>query len=146
MFIAKLNAEFEEGYTLAFNLAPPIMAKPDPVSGEPTKKRFGPWMIPVFRLLARMKGLRGTAFDIFGYSEERKLERGLIVEYEARIRGMLGRLSSANYDAAVAIAELPEGICGYGYVKRRHLAEVRAGEAALLAAFDEARAEVVAAE
>ena len=146
VFIAKLNAEFEEGYTLAFNLAPPIMAKPDPVSGEPTKKRFGPWMIPVFRLLARMKGLRGTAFDIFGYSEERKLERGLIVEYEARIRGMLGRLSSANYDAAVAIAELPEGIRGYGYVKRRHLAEVRAGEAALLAAFDEARAEVVAAE
>ena len=146
VFLEKLKAEFEDGFTLAFNLAPPILAKPDPVSGEPTKKRFGPWMIPVFRLLARMKGLRGTAFDIFGYSEERKLERGLIVEYEARIRGMLGRLSSANYDAAVAIAELPEGIRGYGYVKRRHLAEVRAGEAALLAAFDEARAEVVAAE
>jgi indolepyruvate ferredoxin oxidoreductase len=143
-FIEKLNAEFEPGFTLAFNLAPPIMAKPDPVSGEPTKKRFGPWMIPVFRLLARMKGLRGTPFDIFGYSEERKLERGLIAEYEARIRGMLGRLGAANYDAAVAIASLPEGIRGYGYVKRRHLADVRAREADLLAAFDDPRAEVAA--
>jgi indolepyruvate ferredoxin oxidoreductase len=103
-------------------------------------------MLHGFRLLARMKGLRGTKLDIFGYSEERRLERGLIDEYEARIRGMLGRLDAANYDAAVAIAELPDHIRGYGYIKRRHLAEVRAREGELLAAFDAPRAEIVAAE
>ncbi len=148
-FIAKLKAEFEDGFTLAFNLAPPIMAKPDPVSGEPTKKRFGPWVIHLFRVLAAMKRLRGTPFDIFGYSEERKLERSLIVEYEARLRGLRGlldRLDHANYDIAVEIASVPERIRGYGYVKRRHLAEVKPKQAEMLAAFDVARPEVVAAE
>jgi indolepyruvate ferredoxin oxidoreductase len=138
-FRAKLDAEFEPGYRLAFNLAPPILARPDPVSGEPTKRRFGPWMMPAFKILARMKGLRGTAFDPFGHSPERRLERSLIAEYEARIRGLLTRLDAANYDAAVAIASLPEGIRGYGHIKRRHLAAVRTREAQLLAAFDEPR-------
>jgi indolepyruvate ferredoxin oxidoreductase len=145
-FMDKLKAEFEDGFKLAFNLAPPILAKPDPVSGEPTKRRFGPWMLPVFRLLARMKGLRGTKFDIFGYSEERKLERALIVEYEARVRDLCARLSPANYDVAVEIASLPERIRGYGYIKRRHLNELRPREAELFTAFETARPEVVAAE
>ncbi len=145
-FMEKLKAEFEDGFSLAFNLAPPILAKPDPVSGEPTKRRFGPWMLPVLRLLARMKGLRGTAFDIFGYSEERKLERGLIAEYETRIRDLSARLSPDNYDAACAIAALPEGIRGFGHIKRRHLAEVRRREAELLAAVANAKPEFAAAE
>ena len=142
----KSKAEFEDGFTLAFNLAPPVLAKPDPVSGEPRKRRFGPWILPVFRILARMRRLRGTKFDIFGYSEERKLERGLIAEYEARMRDLAGRLTRANYDTAVEIAKLPERIRGYGYIKRRHLAEVKPREAELLAAFAQARPEVVAAE
>ncbi|HTJ62392.1 MAG TPA: indolepyruvate ferredoxin oxidoreductase family protein, partial [Alphaproteobacteria bacterium] len=118
-FMEKLKAEFEGDFKLAFNLAPPIMAKPDPVSGEPTKKRFGPWVVSLFKVLRALKGLRGTAFDIFGYSEERKLERRLIVEYADRMHGLLGRLSAANYDVAVEIASLPEGIRGYGHIKRR---------------------------
>jgi indolepyruvate ferredoxin oxidoreductase len=145
-FMEKLKAEFEGDFKLAFNLAPPIMAKPDPVSGEPTKRRFGPWVVSLFRVLRAMKGLRGTAFDIFGYSEERKLERRLIVEYAARMRDLIGRLAPANYDVAVEIASVPERIRGYGYIKRRHLAEVEPKQAELLAAFDVARPEVVAAE
>jgi indolepyruvate ferredoxin oxidoreductase len=86
-------AEFDGDFKRAFNLAPPIMAKPDPVSGEPTKKRFGLWVMNLFKVLRALKGLRGTPFDIFGYSEERKLERRLIVEYADRMRDFLGRLS-----------------------------------------------------
>ena len=141
-----LKAEFEGDFKLAFNLAPPIMAKPDPVSGEPTKKRFGPWVRSLFKVLRAMKGLRGTAFDIFGYSEERKLERRLIVEYADRMHGLLGRLSAENYDVAVELASLPEGIRGYGHIKRRHLAAVKPKEAELLAAFESPGVEVVAAE
>ncbi len=145
-FMEKLNAEFEPGFKLAFNLAPPIMALPDPVSGEPTKKRFGPWIVPVFRVLKAMRVLRGTPLDLFGYFPERKLERALIVEYEARMRDLFGRLTPDNYDIAVEIACVPERIRGYGYIKRRHLAEVKPREAELLAAFEMARPEVVAAE
>jgi indolepyruvate ferredoxin oxidoreductase len=145
-FLEKLEAEFEPGFTLSFNLAPPMVAKPDPVSGEPTKRRFGPWMMKMFKILAALKGLRGTAFDIFGYSAERKLERSLIAEYEARIRDISARLTPANYDIALEIASVPERIRGYGYIKRRHLAEVAPKQAELLAAFALARPQVVAAE
>jgi indolepyruvate ferredoxin oxidoreductase len=145
-FMEKLKAEFEGDFKLAFNLAPPIMAKPDPVSGEPTKRRFGPWAMNLFKVLRALKGLRGTPFDIFGYSEERKLERGLIVEYAARMRDLLSRLTPANYDIAVEIASVPERIRGYGHIKRQHLAEVMPKQAELLAAFEVARPEVVAAE
>ena len=145
-FMEKLKAEFEGDFKLAFNLAPPIMAKPDPVSGEPTKRRFGPWAMNLFKVLRALKGLRGTAFDIFGYSEERKLERRLIVEYAARMRDLIGRLTPANYDIAVEIASVPERIRGYGHIKRRHLAEVMPKQAELLAAFEVARLEVEAAE
>jgi indolepyruvate ferredoxin oxidoreductase len=145
-FMEKLKAEFEGDFKLAFNLAPPIMAKPDPVSGEPTKRRFGPWAMNLFKLLRALKGLRGTPFDIFGYSEERVLERRLIVEYAARMRDLTPRLTPANYDIAVEIASVPERIRGYGHIKRRHLAEVAPKQAELLAAFEVARPEVVAAE
>jgi len=145
-FLEKLKAEFDGDFKLAFNLAPPIMAKPDPVSGEPTKKRFGPWAMYLFKVLRALKGLRGTPFDIFGYSEERRLERRLIVEYADRMRGLLARLTPVNYDVAVEIASIPERIRGYGHIKRRHLAEVKPKEAELLAAFEHARPEVVAAE
>jgi len=145
-FLEKLKAEFEGDFTLSFNLAPPMIAKPDPVSGEPTKRKFGPWILRLFRVLAGLKRLRGTKLDIFGYSEERKLERRLIVDYAARMRGLIGRLTPANYDVAVEIASVPERIRGYGYIKRRHLAEVLPKQAELLAAFDTAPPEVVAAE
>ena len=86
---------------------------------------FGPWMLTGFRLLAKLKGLRGTAFDVFGKTEERRTERALIDEYRASIDEVLGSLNAANLALATEIARLPEEIRGYGHVKDRHLAAAR---------------------
>jgi len=145
VFAAKLKAEFEDGFRLSYHLAPPIMAKPDPVSGEPRKRRFGPWILPLFRVLASMRRLRGTRWDIFGRTEERRTERQLIADYEARMRDVFARLNAANYDLAVLLASVPEGIRGYGHIKTRHIAEAKTHEAQLLKAFDEAKERVAAA-
>jgi indolepyruvate ferredoxin oxidoreductase len=136
-FRARLAAQFEgvdgKDFKLNFHLAPPILAKPDPQTGVPKKMQFGPWMASVFTLLAKFKGLRGTAFDIFGRTEERKTERALIVEYEQLIDELLAKLSADNHALAVQLASLPEEIRGYGHVKERHLAAVRTKWADLLA-------------
>jgi len=93
---------------------------------------FGPWMMGAFSMLAKLKGLRGTAFDIFGYSEERRTERGLIAEYETLLNELLTRLSPENHALCVALAAIPEKIRGFGHVKERHLKAAKAEEAALL--------------
>ena len=82
-----------DNLTLKFHLAPPLLARKDKVTGLPKKMTFGPWMLPAFRLLAKFKCLRGTAFDIFGYSEERRTERKLIADYEALLAEIMGKLS-----------------------------------------------------
>src|SRR3989442_1079665 len=84
-FARKIEGMFEGGYKLKFPLAPPIFNKPDPRTGEARQSEFGPWMMAAFRILAKLKGLRGTPFDVFGMSEERKAERRLIGEYEATV-------------------------------------------------------------
>jgi indolepyruvate ferredoxin oxidoreductase len=134
-FLEKIRANFAGDYKLNFHLAPPLIAPKDPATGEPKKISFGPWMLPAFRVLARLKGLRGTVFDIFGYSEERKTERALIGAYEKTVDELLASLSHDNHALAVEIASLPEHIRGFGPVKARHLTEARAKEAALLARF-----------
>ena len=105
------------------------------MTGEPRKRAFGPWMMPVFRVLARLKGLRGTALDVFGYSDERRRERQLIVDYEKAIEEILAGLSRDNHATAVAIAGIPEEIRGFGPVKARNLEKAKANEAELLARF-----------
>ncbi|MDH4583180.1 indolepyruvate ferredoxin oxidoreductase family protein [Pseudomonas sp. BN415] len=127
-FRKQLDAQFQGDYHLEFHLAPSWLAKADPVTGEPRKRRFGPWMLKAFGVLAGFKFLRGTAFDPFGYSGERKLERELIAEYEATVDLLIKELKPSNYAAAVALAELPEQIRGYGPVKERALAKVREQE------------------
>jgi indolepyruvate ferredoxin oxidoreductase len=127
-FRKQLDAQFQGDYHLEFYLAPSWLAKADPVTGEPRKRRFGPWMLKAFGVLAGFKFLRGTALDLFGYSEERKLERELIAEYEATVDLLIKELKPSNYTAAVALAELPEQIRGYGPVKERALAKVREQE------------------
>jgi indolepyruvate ferredoxin oxidoreductase len=92
-------------------------------------------MFGVFRLLAGLKGLRGTVFDIFGYTQERKTERALITDYEAMLDEVLGRLTPDNHAVAVGLAAIPEKIRGYGHIKMRHLAAAKADEAALLEQF-----------
>ncbi|MBU9480759.1 indolepyruvate ferredoxin oxidoreductase family protein [Burkholderia multivorans] len=135
-FLDQVAQKFEGDYKLVFNLAPPLLSKRDPSTGEPKKSEFGPWIIPVFRVLAKLRVLRGTALDIFGYTAERRLERVLIVEYVKNIDKALNALQTnkgqAYYDAAVALATLPEHIRGYGHVREKSLAPVRARERELL--------------
>jgi indolepyruvate ferredoxin oxidoreductase len=143
-FAAALGRRFKGG-KLTFHLSPPILARPDPVTGEPRKMAFGPWMMSAFRLLARMKRLRGTAFDIFGRSEERRTERALIGEYRATIEELLETLSPANLKLAAEIASVPMAIRGFGHVKLRNLKRAKAIEAELLDRFRSGKTEAPAA-
>jgi indolepyruvate ferredoxin oxidoreductase len=124
-FTQKIADMFEGDYKLVHHLAPPLTAKKND-KGELIKQPFGPWMRSAFALLAKMKGLRGTALDIFGRTEERKTERALIGEYRASIEEMLKTLNAGNRTLAVEIARIPEEIRGYGHVKERHLVAARA--------------------
>jgi indolepyruvate ferredoxin oxidoreductase len=133
-FLAKIAAQFEGDYTLHYHLAPPLTAKRND-KGELQKSSFGPSMLTGFRWLARLKGLRGTAFDVFGRTEERKAERALIGEYRAAIDEVLGTLDAGNLALAIDIARIPEEIRGYGHVKDRHLAAARPKWAALMNAW-----------
>jgi indolepyruvate ferredoxin oxidoreductase len=145
-FKAELDAQFDGDYRLEFHLAPPLLAKHDPITNEPRKISFGAWMLPAFRVLARFRGLRGTAFDPFGYSADRRLERQLIDDYFALIEKLLARLSSENHALAVQLASLPEKIRGFGPVKLRHLSAVKDEEAKLMAALVSPSTMVSAAE
>jgi indolepyruvate ferredoxin oxidoreductase len=123
-FAAKVQAQFEGDFKLNYYLAPPLFAKRN-AKGELQKQQFGAWMGSVMGLLAKLKFLRGSAFDVFGRSEERQAERALITEYRSAIEAMLPTLSLANRDAAAAFARVPEQIRGFGHVKARHLEAAR---------------------
>jgi len=123
-FTAKIAQMFEGDYKIVHHLAPPLLGKTN-AQGEPVKQAFGPWMRSALGVLAKLKGLRGGAFDLFAKTEERRSERALITDYEATITELLRGLSAAKLADAVAIARLPEDIRGYGHVKARHLAAVR---------------------
>src|SRR5690606_33751632 len=118
-----------------FHLAPPLLARVDKTTGEPRKMSFGPWGMKVFGLLRRLKGLRGTAFDPFGYTAERRMERRLIAEYEATLAEILDKLTPDNHPLAVGLAAIPEKIRGFGHVKLRNVKAVKADESALLEQF-----------
>ena len=145
-FLKKLNAQFEGDFKLEFQLAPPLFARRDPVSGELQKRAYGPWMFRAFKLLAQFKGLRGGRFDIFGHTAERRMERQLIEDYRKLIGELVAGLSTHNHAMAVQIATLPEQIRGYGHVKEQSLQKVKAREANLLAVFRAPSSEVSAAE
>ena len=123
-FLDKVNAMFEGDFTLNYHLAPPLLAKRND-KGELQKKKYGPAMLTGFRYLAKLKGLRGTALDIFGRSEERRTERALIGEYRVSLDELLGRLTADNHAQAVEIARIPEKIKGYGHVKERNMVAAR---------------------
>jgi len=114
-----------------FHLAPPLLARRNPETGEPKKMSFGPWMMKAFAVLAKFRFLRATAFDPFGYTAERKMERRLISDYEELLEELLEHLTPANHHVAVGLAMVPEKIRGFGPVKQRHLAAAKAEEAAL---------------
>jgi indolepyruvate ferredoxin oxidoreductase len=131
-FLASIRARFSGRYRIRFHLAPPLQALLGGNSATPRKRTFGAWMVPVFRVLARLKGLRGTAFDPFGHTAERRMERELIRNYERLIDLLMERLSTDNFDTAVALASIPEQIRGYGHVKSESVRKSNAEEARLM--------------
>jgi indolepyruvate ferredoxin oxidoreductase len=132
IFQKQLAETFEDGAKIRYNLAPPLFAKRDPQTGFLLKREFGAWIGPVFALLAKGKRLRGTAFDPFGRTAERRMERSLIDDYEAHMREVAETLTSANHVAAVELASLPGQIRGYGHVKEVSVETVRAIEPKIL--------------
>ena len=125
-FAADLARQFQSYDKLEFHLAPPILGRRGN-DGKPRKSNFGPWMMKAFRLLAAMKGLRGSALDIFGYTAERRMERRSLAQYEGDLDLIAGGLAPGRIEAAVALASVPALIRGYGHV-RQASAEKAAGE------------------
>jgi indolepyruvate ferredoxin oxidoreductase len=134
-FRNRVSGMFEGDYKIKFHLAPPLLAKRD-ANGHLVKQEFGPWMMHAFGVLAKLKFLRGTALDIFGYTPERRSERALISEYRGTIARLLPRLAEENLSKAVAIASIPEEIRGYGHIKERNLKAAKERETELMTAFD----------
>ena len=130
-FQRRIAQQFEGDVTLKFHLAPPLFAKKD-AKGRLIKKQYGPWMMKAFKQLAKLKSLRGGTFDVFGYTEERKMERKLIEDYRVTIETLLKTLDAGNVGLAADIASVPEHIRGYGHVKEANFAKAKAREAELL--------------
>jgi len=139
-FESQIAAQFDGEVQLHFHLAPPLLAKTND-RGELVKQRYGPWVLTALRWLRHLKGLRGTALDIFGKTDERRQERALIVQYEATVTELLQGLrpgpdqpnAGARYALALDLARIPEDIKGFGHVKLRHLAAAQVRWDALLA-------------
>jgi indolepyruvate ferredoxin oxidoreductase len=134
-FARELAGQFEGNYRIAFNLAPPLLAPRDRATGLPRKISVGPWLLTVFRLLARARRLRGTPFDPFGWTSERRAERALIGWYERLVAEIISDLPSGNHDVAIELASLPTSIRGFGHVKAKAIAQAKARELELRAAW-----------
>ena len=124
-FVERLKKEYGSTARIRFHLAPPLLSRGVDARGRPLKREFGAWMIPLFRLLAGMRKLRGTKFDLFGRSRERRMERQLIEEFETAMETLLQNLRPDNIAAAIGIVQLFLEIRGYGPVKDQAVAEVK---------------------
>lgn len=134
IFVEKLRAQFEgepgKDYKLNFWLAPPSLTKGE--QGQPKKKRFGPSMMPTFKVLAKLKRLRGTAFDPFGRTEERRAERRLIEDYFGLVNEFANSLTAGRLGIAIELASLPDDIRGYGHVKEAAIVKTEARRSELM--------------
>ncbi|WP_374266654.1 indolepyruvate ferredoxin oxidoreductase family protein [Zoogloea sp.] len=137
-FWAQIDARFEGDFTVNFHLAPTFLARPDPASGRIRKLKFGPWMKTAFRWLAKLRRLRGTPLDVFGYHPERRAERALTAQYEADIGKLIGELDAGRIGLATELARLPEDIRGYGHVKAGAMKRAAEKREALLTKWREA--------
>ena len=131
-FLAKLRETFAGDTRLRFHLAPPLLARRDPTSGELQKREYGAWMLPVLKVLARLKFLRGSLLDPFGHTAERRMERRLIGEYERTVDTLLAGLDHDSHALALQIADLPQQMRGFGHIKEANVAQAKALEAQLL--------------
>jgi indolepyruvate ferredoxin oxidoreductase len=126
---AETRTKFGQRVKLSWHLHPPVLR----ALGLQRKIKLGPWFAPVFKVLRAMRGLRGTAFDVFGYADVRRVERRLIGEYRDLIQSVMAKLSPENHDVAVAIAELPDGIRGYEHIKLDNVKQFRENATRLIA-------------
>jgi indolepyruvate ferredoxin oxidoreductase len=131
-FTTALAAQFTGRYKVRIHLAPPLLARRDPSTGHLRKRTFGPWIFPVFRVLTALRVLRGTPFDPFSYTAERKLERLLIEQYRQLISTVLADLTPESHELAVCIAKIPLEMRGFGHVKRASIAAAQCKQAQLL--------------
>ena len=133
-FKNKLEQQFQGDYKLKFHLAPPLLSRKND-QGQAQKMTFPGWALHAFRFLARFRFLRGTALDPFGYTEERKTERQLIVDYRQTVSQLLETLDVSNYALALEIITLPEIVRGYGHVKQATLEKARSQKTVLMDRF-----------
>ena len=145
-FKAQVDRQFEGDFSLKFHLAPPLFASRDPRTGHLIKQEFGAWMLPAFRLMAKFKGLRGTAFDPFGRTAERQTERTLITQYETLVAELLAGLTVDNHALAVRLASVADDIKVYGHVKDANIEKAKRKEADLLRQWRNPGALKIAAE
>ncbi len=129
----RIAAGFEGEYRLVFHLAPPLLSRLDPVTGRPRKRAFGAWVLPLFGLLARVRRIRNTPLDPFRGTEDRRLERALLAEYEESLERLLPALSAQTHAVAVELAALPGQVRGFGPVRARHAVHARRRRETLLA-------------
>ena len=138
-FRDELRARFDGDFTVRHHMAPLLLARRDPATGHLVKREFGPWMWTAMKMLTRLRRLRGTRLDVFGYTAERRTERALIAEYEATVAEVLARLDAETLTLAVEIAALPQRIRGFGHVKQRNIAAICDEHNRLMAAYREAK-------
>lgn len=138
-FMKEVNDTFEGDFKVHFHLAPPLMNRGTDAQGRPRKRQFGPWMFRVFRVLARFRGLRGTAIDPFSYSADRKMDRAQLKDYEQLVERIVRELDASNYDTFVQLAELASEIRGYGPVRERAAEAVQEKQQQLAKALDTGR-------
>ncbi len=131
-FVEKLKSQFEGDAKLTFHLAPPLLAKRDPVTGHLKKKPYGTWVLTAFKLLSKLKSIRGTAFDPFGYNPERKMERTLAKAYRDMMDVVIANLTAENLPWAIEVAGVFGKLRGFGHIKERNL-ELVIGELQRLA-------------
>jgi indolepyruvate ferredoxin oxidoreductase len=117
-FLDSLRRNFGARARPTFHFSPPLFAAKDPATGRPKKYEFGPWILPVLRLLAKLRGLRGTKLDPFGYTADRRLERELLARYERLVERLIAELDDRRFDIALELARLPADVRGYGPIKK----------------------------
>jgi indolepyruvate ferredoxin oxidoreductase len=133
-FAVLLRETFEGGFEVRYNLAPPLISPRDGRTGRPKKRRFGPGMAIGFEALRKLRGLRGTPLDIFGYGAHRRMERRLIADYEALVEAVLAKVGSGNVAQAEAVLRAHDKVRGYDVVKEQSVARVREELSGLVAA------------
>ena len=138
-FHASIAAQFEGDYRLRFHMSPPLFARIDERTGKPRKASYGRWIVPAFHMLKAFRFLRGTAFDPFGYSAERREERALVKQYEQCLDEVVKVLAPGNHAVALELARVPDQVRGYGHVKEPAMRDARLALTRLLGEMSEAR-------